>query len=98
MLKEIESVRTKLQKKIEDREQKLNGLMDWCKDRYDVNWYGYQKYQDEYTKRSAKLEKELKQLRFWHKQLYEMHLAAVEKGIEEGTRTEMVYLGMIPEE
>lgn len=98
MLKEIESVRTKLQKKIEDREQKLNGLMDWCKDKWDVNWYGYDKYQDEYAKRSAKLEKELKQLKWWNKQLYEMHLSAVELKIEEGTRTEMVYLGMIQEE
>ena len=98
MLKDIETVRTRLQKKIEDREAKLNGLMDWCKDRYDVNWYGYQKYQDEYEKRSAKLEKELKQYRFWHKQLYEIHLAAVEAGIEDGTHAEMVYLGMIEEE
>ena len=98
MLKEIEAVRAKLQKKIEDREQKLNGLMDWCKDKWDVNWYGYDKYQDEYAKRSAKLEKELKQLKWWNKQLYEMHLSAVELKIEEGTRTEMVYLGMVPED
>lgn len=98
MLKEIEAVRTKLQKKIEEREAKLNGLMDWCKDRYDVNWYGYQKYQDEYAKRSAKLEKELKQYQFWYKQLYEMHLAAVEAGIEDGTHAELVYLGMVPED
>ena len=59
---------------------------------------GYESKFYEYCKRSAKLEKELKQLRFWHKQLYEMHLAAVEKGIEEGTHTEMVYLGMISDE
>ena len=98
MLKEIEAVRAKLQKKIEDREQKLNGLMDMCRERWDVNWYGYEKYQDEYNKRSAKLEKELKQLKWWHKQLYEMYLSAVELKIEEGTRTEMVYLGMIQEE
>ena len=63
MLKEIEAVRAKLQKKIADREQKLNGLMDMCRERWDVNWYGYEKYQDEYNKRSAKLEKELKQLK-----------------------------------
>lgn len=96
-MKDIEKLRTRLQKKIEEREEKLAGLMDYCKDRYDVNWYGYQKYQDEYAKRSAKLEKELKQLKFWHKELYNLHLAAVEAGIEEGTKTEQVYLGMIDE-
>lgn len=94
MLKEIEAVRAKLQKKIAEREEKLAGLMDWCKDRYDVNWYGYQRYQDEYEKRATKIEKELKQLKFWHKELYNLHLAAVEAGIEEGTHTEKVYLGM----
>lgn len=98
MLKEIEAVRTKLQKKIADREQKLDGLLDWCKDKYDVNWYGYEKYQHEYEKRSEKLRMELKQLKWWHKQLYEMHLSAVEFGIEDGTHTEMVYLGMIQEQ
>lgn len=97
MLKEIESVRTKLQKKIEDREQKLNGLMDWCKEKYDVNWYGHIRYEEEYEKRSQKLNRELNQLKFWHKQLYEMHLAAVEQGIEDGTHSELVYLGLIEE-
>lgn len=29
MLKEIEAVRAKLQKKIEEREAKLSGLIDW---------------------------------------------------------------------
>ena len=59
---------------------------------------GSEDWLDEYNKRSAKLEKELKQLKWWHKQLYEMHLSAVELKIEEGTRTEMVYLGMVPED
>ena len=94
MLKEIEAVRAKLQKKIADREEKLAGLMDWCKDRYDVNMYGHQRYHDEYDKRATKIEKELKQLKFWNKELYNLHLAAVEAGIEDGTHTEKVYLGM----
>lgn len=98
MLKEIEQARTKIQKKIDQNQEKLDGLMDWCREKYDVNWYGHQRYEDEYEKRSQKLNKELKQLRFWHQQLYEMHLAAVERGIEDGTHAEQVYLGIIEED
>lgn len=97
MLKEIEAVRAKLYKKIAVREERLAGLMDWCKDKYDVNWYGHERFHTEYERRSVKLEKDLKQLKWWHKQLYEMHLSAVEMGIEDGTHTEMVYLGMTEE-
>lgn len=97
MLKDIETLRTRLQKKIDQNQEKLDGLMDWCMEKYDVNWYGHQRFEDEYEKRSAKLNRELNQLRYWHKQLYELHLSAVEMGIEDGTHAEMVYLGMIEE-
>jgi len=37
-------------------------------------------------------------LDWWQKNLYELHLIAVEQGIEEGSKTERHYLGMDPEE
>lgn len=98
MLKDIETARDRIQKKIDAREEKLTGLMDWCKDRYDVNWYGYERCQTEYEKRAEKINKELQQLNWWKKQLYQLHLAAVEAGIEDGTHAELVYLGKIQED
>lgn len=98
MQKDVEKVYLKLQKRIQLLNDKDGDLKKTCRDKWDVNWYGMTRWEDEYEKRHKKIQDEIRVLDWWQKNLYELHLIAVEQGIEEGTKNERHYLGMDPEE
>lgn len=94
MTKEIDSCLEKIIKRIATLEAKDEGLKKFCREKWDVNWYGTLRWQEEYEKRHAKCQSELKTLNFYKKAIYDIYLTAIEKGLEEGTKTERIYLGL----
>lgn len=93
MNKEIEACYTKIKKKIEKLEEKKANLKKYCREKWDEDTYGI-RWMSEYDERLPKVESELKKLEWWKTAVYDMYLIAVENGIEEGTHTERVFLGL----
>jgi hypothetical protein len=98
MTKEVDTFLTKIKKKIATLEFKDNELKNYCRERWDVNWYGMTRWEEEYEKRHAKYRKEIEKLTHYRNQVYNVYLALVEAGLEEGTKAERIYLGLETED
>ena len=94
MQADIQACYEKLKKKVAKLEQKDANLREYCRERFPIDLFGCCRWIDEYEKRHAKIQQELEYLRFYEKIIYDVHLTAVERGIEKGSYTERSYLGM----
>lgn len=94
MTKEVESCLNKIKAKIARIEAKDADLKQNCREKWDVDWYGMTRWEEEYEKRHVKYQQELDRLMFYSQSIYQVYLAAVEKGLEDGTKTERIYLGI----
>ena len=98
MQKDVEKAYEKIKKRIAALKVKDSELEQKCREKWDVNWYGHLRWEDEYEKRHAKIQDEIRYLKWWETRLYDLHLMAVEQGVETGTKTERHFLCMDQDE